>query len=210
MAPQSPLVSPAEYFEQEPHNPHTAGLVVFIGYLVVSIAMFALLVNVIFGQVENAPPEFDRAVDQAVSEIIVPMTFFLVLISVLALLVIAALMHYLSGGSRTAGSFGNAVAVAGWAYAPNLLTLPLSYAHARYEIQQQTFDGSDPQTLERQLEMAQLDGTGLVPFLLLVVTVGWSVYILAYGTAATHDVDLSDALLPAAIVGIGAFVFGVV
>lgn len=210
MAPYTPLRSPSRYFSDSRHDPLLTGLGVFIAYVIAQIATVVSLFYVIVGQVANAPPEFDRAVDPFASDILLSTIVFLVFSLGIGLFVVAAVMHYLSRTHGAVGTFGDALAVAGWAYAPNLLFyLPLQYLHARYSVEQQTFDGSDPQTLQREFEALQIDGGGAIPLFLLAITVVWSVYILANGIAATHEVDTSDAFRPAAIVGIGAFLFGI-
>ncbi|WP_247001903.1 hypothetical protein [Halosolutus gelatinilyticus] len=58
----------------------------------------------------------------------------------------------------------------GWAYAPELVTMSLSYLAARREIATWSFDGSDPATLQRQLEAVQ-QSVGPASFVILLVTV---------------------------------------
>lgn len=210
MAPYTPLRSPFEYFRDSRHDPLLAGLGVFIAYVIAQIAAVISLFYALVDQVANAPPEFDRAVDPLTSDVLLSTVVLLALSMSIGLFVVAAVMHYPSRTPRAAGTFEDAIAVASWAYAPNLLLdLPLTYLHARYVIEQRTFDGSDPQTLQREFEALQFDGGGAIPLFLLAVTIAWSVYILANGIAATHEIDASDALRPAAIVGIGAFLFGI-
>ena len=210
MATYTPLISPFKYFRDPRYDPLLTGLSVFIAFVIAQIALVVSLFNVIVGQVANAPAEFDQAVSRGLSDLLPGMIVILILTSSIGLLVVAALMHYLSREHAAVGTFGDAIAVASWAYAPNLFFyLPLKYIHARYMIEQQTFDGSDPQTLQQEFEALQIDGGGAIPLFLLAITIVWSVYILANGTAATHDVDANDALLPAAVVGIGAFILSV-
>ena len=68
-----------------------------------------------------------------------------------------------------------------------------------------TFDGSDPGDFAADLDTVEFVGAPEV--LVTVAAIAWSVYILAKGTSATHDVELAATLGPALLIGIGALVF---
>lgn len=203
MSPRTPLLRPLEYFETRP-DPLGSGLVVF-GIYVLGMAVFIYAVLRLFmAQIENLPTEGQRAFSRVLPEVLGTFVGLFVVLSVIALAVVAAIMHYGSGGPETAGTYGDAIAVAGWAYAPNLLALPVQYLLAWYDARSLTLDGSDPQVLSAQVEaLQQPTGPGEILVTLLVVV--WSVYILARGTAGTHEIDDARTILPALLVGIGSF-----
>lgn len=124
---------------------------------------------------------------------------------IVRLFVVATVLHYGSGGTER---FIDAISVAAWAYFPNTLFLIPPYVISRHEIQALSFDGSDPSMLQSQIEAASNGGFGgSSRVILLLVLVGWSVYILVNGTAGPHDVDVSKAAHPAALIGICASIF---
>ncbi|WP_170972342.1 YIP1 family protein [Natronorubrum halophilum] len=203
MAPRTPLFRPNAYFATR-SDVLFLGLTVFALYVVETLVLFYALMYLLLDQIRDAPPALESAMNEVFSTVAV----FTVFIAVVALLVVAAIVHYGSGGTDTDGTFADAVSVAGWAYAPELVTMPLSYLAARREIATLTFDGSDPATLQRQFEAVQ-QSVGPASFVILLATVVWSVYILAAGTAGTHDVDVRKTILPALLVGFGSFLLGV-
>lgn len=198
--PFTPLVRPREYFEQR-DDALRPGLGVFAAYVaLIGVFMYAVL-RLFTANVVNAPPAFESALTDAFGTIFL----LVIVISVLALLSIAAVMHWLTGGSERIGPFRETVAVAAWAYAPNVLSLPVDYLLFRYELSGVTFDGSNPATLQAQVEALRRGAAGWPSILLSVLVVLWSAYILAYGTAGTHDIAVSRAALPAGLIGLVAF-----
>jgi len=205
-SPRTPLIRPKEYFEHT-YDAFFPGLGVFAVYVITTIALLWSAVSILLGQVEDAP----SGIESAMGELMITTAFLYIITSIIVLLIIAALLHYLCGGRhKSENSFGDAIAVAGWAYAPNVLFAPLTYVNIRHELSQYTFDGSDTAAMETQFEAAQSDPMGVGTILLLLVTVAWSVYILGYGTAGEYQVEVSDAMVPAIIIGIGAIFFGLV
>lgn len=204
MSPVSPLFRPYEYFDTRP-EPLASGLVVFGLYVLGTAAFVYAVIRLFVGQIENLPPEGQRALSRVVPEVFGAFVGLFVVLAVVAVVLIAAVMHYAIGGPETAGTFADAVAVAGWAYAPDVLTIPVRYLLAWYHAQTLTLDGSDPEVLSAQVEAAQQPSGG-VELLLTLIVIAWSVYILARGTAGTHDVDDSRTILPALLVGLGALV----
>lgn len=205
MGPKSPLVRPREYFETrlEPLGP---GLGVFALYIV-GMAIFSYaVIRLVFAQVENLPPEGQRAMARALPQVLGTFVVILVVTAVIGLLVVAAIMHVFSASAESDGSFADAIAVAGWAYAPDVLAVPVNYLLAWRYARGLTLDGSDPETLVAQVESLQAP-TGIAEGLLALVVVAWSVYILAYGTAGTHDADIEQTILPALLVGVGSLLF---
>ena len=199
--PSTPLLYPTTYFEQEP-NPLPSGLMIFVLTAVGSTILLFAYLQLLIDQTENLP----SGVTQSVYALLGTTVVITMVVAVISLVVVAAIMHYVIGGSDTAGSFRAAIAVAGWSYAPDLLALPLNYAITRYYLSDMTFDGSDLQELAAEMEA--LDGTlGILDIVLAIGVVSWSVYILAKGTAGTHDVSVSDTIIPALIIGIGSLLF---
>lgn len=195
-----PLLRPEAYFDRHP-NPLPAGLGVFALHVVGTIVLVYAAVSLLLARIENAPAALESAMYDAMGTVVV----ISLVIFVVALLVVAGIMHHLVGGSDTDGTFGDAIAVAGWSYSPEVVSLPVDYLLMRREFDRLSFDGSDPAVLQSQLEAAQ-DPTGLGSTIVLLLTVAWSVYILAKGTAGTHDVDVRTALGPAVVVSLGSLV----
>lgn len=196
--PSHPLIDPASYFEHK-RDPLTAGLLVFAAHIVAVMAFVYWVVTAVFDAIENPPSGLERAL----SDMVPTLLFFVILSALIAYAVVAAIMHYGSGGSGTSGTFGDAAAVAGWAYAPNLLATPLQYLTARRYLDSLSLTASDPEALQAQIEAAQT-APGAIGLAIQVGIVLWSVYILAQGVSATHDVDVETAAVPAVVIGIGA------
>lgn len=202
MSPQTPLVRPKAYFERT-DDAVVPGLVVFAAYVVGTCATIYAVVDLLFDEATNVPPEAERAVDR-----ILPGTLVVILVTALiGLFLVAFIMHVFNSADAT-GEYRDAIAVAGWAYAPNALAIPITYLHTRTEIRGMSLDGSDPEAFQSQLEAAQSDGSGLIPALVLALVCAWSVYILAYGVAGTHDTSVDNTVLPAVGIGVGAFLLG--
>lgn len=201
--PVTPLLRPRAYFARR-DDALRSGLAVYVAYVaLLGVSMYAVL-RLVRTTVVNAPPGFESALADAFGTIFLAV----LVVSVLALLSVAAVMHWLTGGSDRIGPFRDTVAVAAWAYAPNALSLPVEYLLFRYELSGATFHGSDPATLEAQLEALERGAAAWPSILLSALVVLWSVYILAYGTAGTHDVAVSRAALPAGAVGLVALLLG--
>ncbi|WP_435348828.1 YIP1 family protein [Haloarchaeobius sp. HRN-SO-5] len=199
MVPYTPLVRPKEYFEGR-RDVLMPAMGVFAVYVVGGVLLMNALVNTLVAQIERPPAGLDAALNQVMGTVV----FMSVIIAIVALLVVAAIMHYLSGSGQF-GAFSDAVAVAGWAYAPNAIFIPLQYGYARNQIRQLSFDGSDPAVLARQFEAVQSQFTA-VSMVLHLLIVAWSVYILAKGIAGTHDCTVDETIGPALLVGVGALV----
>lgn len=200
MAPLVPLVRPTEYFEEHP-DPLDIGIGVFACSLVGTVVVFVTLVNVLQGQVQDATPEF---VEQVYDELWTPLLLAKAVL-ILAFLAAGVIMHYGHPRVETDGSLRDALAVAGWAHAPFVLELPIAHLLYRRRASGTTIVDTTP---EQVIELAWSieDPTSLPDVLLAIVVVGWSVIILAAGTAATHDVDVRRTVGPALLVGLGFLV----
>lgn len=197
--PRTPLASPRRYFERA-DDPLPAGFAVFAVHVVGTLLLMYVTVRGIFQRIPNPP----AGLEGQLTTVLFITALATGLFACIGLLVVAAFMHYGSGRSpEQRGAYRDAVAVAGWAYAPNALSLPVSYLLVRRQFRRIGFGASSPEALQAELEAVQTPN-GLQVALTLAV-VGWSVYILAYGTAATHDADLGDTLILAAVVGVVAF-----
>ena len=205
MPPKTPLREPHEYFDGQ-LDPFSRGAAVFALHVVVDVVVIVILVRLLLGRIENPP----AGLEQEVSSLLAGTIVFALVIYVIAWLVVAAVMHFLSGGSSTAGSFGDALGVAGWAYAPEVITAPATLAFAWYQLSQLHLDGSDTARLVAELETLERVTFHPISIAILLVVTAWSVYILAKGVAATHDVSVDRTLLPAALIGIGSFLLAFV
>lgn len=198
--PRTPLLSPRRYFEHT-DDPLAHGLAAFAVYFVGLSVLAYVTVRGVIERIPNPPSGVEQ---QLSSQLFVTATFS-ALFACIALLAIAAIMHFGCGGtSGDRAEFRDAVAVAAWAYAPNALSLPVSYLLVRRQLRQLSFETASSEALAAELQAVQTP-SGLQIALSLAV-VAWSVYILAYGTAETHDADLSGALVLASIVGVFAFI----
>lgn len=199
MPPKTPLFDTEQYFEEH-RDPIIPGIGVFVLYIVGSAILVYLIIQLLIDHSRNVPP---AAID-ALNGMIVTLTIFAIPVALVSLLLVAGLMHFWVTDRETYGSFGAALAVAAWSYAPEVLSLPVEYALAWLHFRGRTFDASDPEQFTAQAD-ALMAGMDLSGILVSLVVVGWSVIILTRGIAATHDVDPNKALTPALIIGVVSF-----
>lgn len=198
--PRTPLLFPGRYFERT-DDPLPSGLAVFAVYLVGTTAYTYLVFQHVLDSFLSRPVGLERAIGSYLPTTL----FFAAVSSCVALLVVAAVLHFGSGRIEARrGEFRDAVAVAGWGYAPNVLVLPVAYLYVREQLEGLTLRASDLDSVSAEVEAVQ-SATGEVHLLLTLVVVAWSVYVLGYGIAATHDVDTVDAFVLAGFVGLFAF-----
>ncbi|QSX01029.1 Yip1 family protein [Haloterrigena alkaliphila] len=204
MAPRTPLFDPAEYFARTSRaTAQNRGIGVFVLFVVLEIAWLSVAIRLLFAQVHDLGPRLEQQIMSAITGIIVITT----IVIVIAWLVVAAIMHYGTSGSNGPGTFTDALSVAGWAYAPELVSLVPSALYGWWTVRQLSFNGSDPDRLAAEFDsVASQAGMGIVPILLVLATTVWSVYILTYGIAETHDVPVDRAVTPAVVVGLGSVV----
>ena len=196
MSPKTPLRRPYEYFEDKLH-PLASGVFVFLGHLLVDLVSFGLIFWLFLSQIENAPASFTNAL----GELLFGFLIMSVIIYVLAWLIVGAIMHLLSGGE---GSYTDALGVAGWAYAPEIITAPVSMVIAWRYVQGLDLDWENQAQFRAEIEAIESASHDPLAVLIVFVVVLWSVYILAKGTAATHEVPVSKTVLPAVLVGVGS------
>ena len=196
MGPRTPLLKPGDYFSER-EDVYLPSLAVVILFVVASVVMTIVMVQLLFDQVTDVAESTRRGV-----------LLFAILGTtvdrVVAWFVVAAIMHFLGGKASDTGTFADALAVAGWAYAPNLLAVPFRLFQFRSEIESRTITATDPEQLEVQLEAMQW-GSGRVGVLIYLVVLGWSIYILAHGISKTHNASYGSAISAAVLVGIGSF-----
>ena len=199
MAPRTPLLDPTDYFSER-ETAVRDGLLAFGCFAVANGVLMYVLSQLLFDRVTG----LTRETRTTVVSTVVPSAMAG---AVVAWIVVAAVMHYLGGSESNSGTFGDALAVAGWAYVPDLLVMPLSFLYVRERLGSLSIDATDPSAFAAELEAAQAGLTlGAIPLLLRAIAIGWSVYVLAYGTAETHDAPLEATVGAAALVGIGSFV----
>ena len=204
MSPKTPLRDPTGYFEDRP-NPFTPGAGVFALHVLVDVVLVYLLLRFMLAEIDGLSSAERSEVTSTVTQVL----FLAVFIYLIAWLVVAAVMHFGVGGPESRGSFGDAMGVAGWAYAPEVIAAVPTYLWVRQQIGALDLDASDPRALEAEIESMTTGAADGVALLILLGVTAWSVFILAKGVAQTHDVPLDRAVLPAVIVGIGSFIFGV-
>lgn len=196
MPPSHPLVRARAYFEHRDDS-ILPGLGVFALYVVGTGLLVSVILIWTFDQVAAGGEVSGPGLDAVVAVLV----FSLLVTAVVSILVVAAIMHFVGGAGE--GRFEDAVAVAGWAYAPNVLALPVDYVLVQAELRGIT--ATDAVALRNELQAAR-STLGVEETLVLLAVTGWSVYILARGIQGTHDTELQDALTAAAIVGAGSVV----
>lgn len=205
MAPRTPLLDPSGYFSTS-RNPFARGTGVFALHVVLDLIVAYLLVSFLFGRIDGLSPGERRQVESLVMSLL----FFAAFVYVIAWLVVAAIMHYTSGGAKTDGTFADALGVAGWAYAPEIVALVPTALYGWQRLSALELDASNEQRLQAEIEALAAQQVDLVSVLILLVVTGWSVVILAKGVAETHDVSLDTAAIPAIVVGLGSILFALV
>lgn len=132
------------------------------------------------------------------------------IVCILAWLVVAATMHTACGGSSTGTTYGDALGATGWASAPALVTTPAVLGFAWYRLTQLRLEGSDPAQIVAELEVLESATAHPVTFALFSLVIGWSVYVLANGIAATHEVATTRTIVPALLIGAGSLLLAFV
>ena len=204
MPPNTPLFNPEQYFEKH-RDPVLHGLGVFALYVVGSVVLVYLVIQLLIDHSRNVPP----AAISALNNMVLALTAFTIPVAIVSLLLVAGVMHFWVSDRETHGSFGAALGVAAWSYAPEVLSLPVEYILARLHFRGRTFDASDPEQFTAQAD-AMLAGMNLSGIVVSLIVVGWSVIILTRGIATTHGVDPDKALVPALIIGIVSFILQVI
>ncbi|WP_440771908.1 YIP1 family protein [Natronorubrum sp. DTA28] len=193
MPPRTPLFDPAGFFGTRSET-LKQGLGVFAAYTLLEVAWLSVVIWQLFIP-DNTPA----------------MTLNLLLTSAtlgsIALLVVAASMHFGSGGANTNGSLTDAVAVAGWAYAPNIVVFVPTILYGWRQLQQLPSTTFTPEELAADIAaVPALSELAAVRLLMTFIAILWSIYLLTYGISRTHAVLPKITVVPAFFVGIGSFV----
>lgn len=198
MPSSGPLFRPADYFARA-SKIASRGTIVFVGYALGTAVMFFAFVEVLLSRIDDPPAGFRSALQTEVVGFLPSIAFSLLL----AWLVVALVMHFI-GGMLSDGRFLDALGVAGWAYAPNLLAVPVHVLVFWWELRDASLDGSSAETLAADLQAVEAGSHAIALFLLELVVIGWSVVILARGIEETHDAEAMAAWGAAGVVGFGA------
>jgi hypothetical protein len=112
-------------------------------------------------------------------------------------------LHALSAFTDGSGSFGETLAVTGWATAFDLVSVAAGTAGLAVAAQGVDFAG-DPDVLASQLQRA-VDTTSW-PFGVLgtLVGVGWSAYVWTWGLHEAHDASVSSAAFASGVLAVVA------
>lgn len=194
--PRTPLVNPKRYFD-EADDPLPGGLAAFALHLIGLSVLMYIAVRVVFQRIRSPP----AGLESQLMNMLFGTIFFTLIIGCVMLLGIAAFLHY---GASKHGDFLDAVAVAAWGYAPNVLSLPFSYVLFRRRLDGLSDSLRRPEALQTEVEAMQSGGSELQILLSLVVII-WSVYILGYGVHSTHGINQQDGLVLAGFIGLFAF-----
>ncbi|SFS46839.1 YIP1 family protein [Halostagnicola kamekurae] len=195
MAPYTPLVRPRSYFETRPRPIGTA-VGVFSLYLAGSIGTLYAVTSLLLERTWGLPADGERVVFDAINA----SNLRFVLRSVVLLALIAAVIHFLSGWDETDGTRADALCVAGWSFAPQIVALPIDFTVSWYVLRGRQFVFSDDAALSAQ--QTALGGTiETIAIPLALIVAAWTVYIVLDGAAAAYDVGRTETLAPAVIVG---------
>lgn len=198
MVSADPLIRPKEYFTQR-EGILGQGSLVFFGYFIGIMVLFWVTLEWIIARVANAP----GGVRGELLKELVSVGFFTLIIMVIVWLLVGAVMHFI-GGMGTNGSFRDALGLAGWSYAPELVAIPIQGGLIWTEIRDVTFDGTTPAAFARDVESIQAGADTTLALLVMLCVIAWSVFILARGIQGTHDAEPAAAWTAAIIVGIGS------
>lgn len=193
-----PLVRPRAYFANS-DGILGHGSLVFFGYFIGILVLFWVTLEWILARVANAP----GGVRGELLKELVSVGFFTLVIMVIVWLLVAAVMHIL-GGMGTNGSFLDALGLAGWSYAPELIAIPIQGGLIWTEIRDVTFDATTPAAFARDVESFQAGADTTLALVVMLGVIVWSVFILARGIQGTHDAEPAAAWTAAIIVGMGS------
>lgn len=197
--PRTPLIDPSGYIKAV-GDPFRHGVFVFIGYSLGVVISLWLIMEWIIVRIDPLAPE----VRPTWYRLFIPLAIMFFIVTVVSWLIIAGVIHLVVGGSKTEGSFEEALGIAGWSYAPELVSLPVTVGIAYLDLRGVSFDGDNPERAIQELEALTMDATGLFGIVLFLLVTVWSVYILAEAVTETHEVARDRAWLAAIIVGVGS------
>ncbi len=180
-----------------------SALAVFALYAVVNVVGLLLATELVLEAMEGAPAGVRDELYGIVGELAVAV----VALTVVAWIVVGAILH-LIGGLGTEGDVVDSLIVAGWSYAPEVVTFPLAATLIVGQLAGMTIDASDPSVLAAEAERVMGGGAFLPAVALQVAVAAWSVVIMAKGLLGLHEADPARAWAAALLVGVGALVLG--
>ncbi len=199
--PHTPLLDPTGYV-MAVDSPFRHGLLVLIGYSIALVIAFWIVMEWILRRIEPLPPEVRPIWDRMF--ITFSIVFFIV--AVVSWLLIAAVIHLVVGGSKTEGSFPDALGIAGWSFAPEIVAFPLSLGLVYLDLRDVGFDGSNPERAIEGMEQLAMETSGMFGGIIFILVTAWSVYIIAGMVSETHEVPRDRAWLAAMLIGVGSVV----
>lgn len=197
MRPLTPLFRPADYFAARDRTAYWTGIGCWVAYFAASLVGTYWFLQTLADRTESVDVDLGAIASDVYPQVVYRLGFSLLI----ALLVAALAMHYFAAAADTDGTFTDAVGVAGWAFAPLLVAYVIRSGVLIRRLQGQTFDGSDPATFGAEVEAWAVGVEGLGLLALQVLATAWSVYILAFGTAGSHDVALKETGYVAVVIG---------
>lgn len=210
MAPRTPLIYPASYFEDRSRIV-LPGSCAFVAYLVGTVVTTVLELRVLLSRVYNPPEMLEQRMFDVLVKHVLP-TLLVGEVVILGIAVLAAYFetHHRQGHSissvigawkqgDTRGSPRGALGVVGWAYVPQLLVLPYEYARTRANLQEIALNGARPEPWTDTIEGAVTYGPEY--WAIQIGALAWGVYIVWHGLVVTQDADRREVLLPALLVG---------
>ncbi|SDK45681.1 YIP1 family protein [Natronorubrum texcoconense] len=193
MPPRTPLFDPAGYFETRSETLQQ-GLAVFVAYTLLEVVWLSVVIWQLF-----VP---DNTLAMTLNLLVTSAT-----LGGITLLVVAAIMHFGSGGANASGSHTDAVAVAGWAYAPNIVVFVPTALYGWRQLQQLTYTTFTPEELTADIAaVPALSELAAVQLITAFIAILWSIYLLTHGISKTHSVLPKITVVPAFFIGIGSFI----
>lgn len=196
--PREPRSDAPVHTSERGRPPCRSALAVFALYAVVNVVGLLLATELVLEAMEGAPAGVRDELYGIVGELAV---------AVVALTVVGAILH-LIGGLGTEGDVVDSLIVAGWSYAPEVVTFPLAATLIVGQLAGMTIDASDPSVLAAEAERVMGGGAFLPAVALQVAVAAWSVVIMAKGLLGLHEADPARAWAAALLVGVGALVLG--
>lgn len=235
MAPRTPLLHPASYFDGRHPSVVQAGLVVLLVSLAITgsfLAMGSVFASRMDGTVTmdnpahpsdwvceehgddpdsawydgcNEPETIEKPMGEILRETFTERAGLIFVSPFLGWGFIALVLYGLSKLADGSGSFSETLAVTGWGMAPSALGAILAVVIVHFAVQSVEF-GSNPEVVASQVRQLSDGGFGPASTVVDVAVAGWQGYIWAYGLRAVHDLSIGAAGLIAGLVALGSVV----
>lgn len=233
MAPRTPLLQPASYFESYHASVIRAGLIVLlVSFAVVAsfLAMGNIFASRMDGTVEmdnpehpsdwvceehgddpdsvwydgcNQPKTIEKSMGDILRKEFSERVGLLFVGTFLAWGFLAVVLHVLAKLADGSGSFLETLAVTGWGMAPTVLGAILGVVIIYFSVKSVEF-GSDPEVIASQIRQLRNGGIGPASTVVSVAIAGWQGYIWAYGLRSAHDISIGAAGTIAGLVALGS------